>query len=55
MQRSHPIAFGALLVLGLAAATASDWRQFRGPDGLGVSAEKSLPITWSAEKNIAWK
>jgi outer membrane protein assembly factor BamB len=32
-----------------------DWPQFRGPDGLGTSKEKDLPVRWSADKNLAWK
>jgi outer membrane protein assembly factor BamB len=36
-------------------AAAESWMQFRGPGGQGVSAEKSLPTTWSATQNIAWK
>jgi outer membrane protein assembly factor BamB len=48
------------LTLGLfcAYATSSkagDWPQFRGPNGSAVSAEKALPIEWSAEKNVVWK
>jgi outer membrane protein assembly factor BamB len=38
-----------------AGLTAADWLGFRGPDGLGISADKGLPVTWSAKKNIAWK
>lgn len=34
---------------------ATDWRQFRGPGGLGISSAKGLPVTWSADSNIAWK
>ncbi len=37
------------------SALAADWRQFRGPGGLGTSAEKGLPIEWSSQKNIVWK
>lgn len=32
-----------------------DWRQFRGPCGLGISNDKRLPLTWSAEKNVVWR
>jgi len=35
--------------------TAADWPQFRGPDGLGASDEKNLPVTWSDEQNLLWK
>jgi outer membrane protein assembly factor BamB len=34
---------------------AGDWRQFRGPTGQGIAEEKSLPLEWSANKNIVWK
>lgn len=45
-----------LLFLTVATITsADDWRQFRGPDGQGVSSEKNLPVEWSAQKNIVWK
>ena len=38
-----------------AIAVAGDWTQFRGPGGLGASAETNLPVTWSEEENLAWK
>ena len=31
------------------------WSGFRGPSGMGVSAAKGLPVTWSDTENIAWK
>ncbi|MBM3764836.1 MAG: pyrrolo-quinoline quinone [Acidobacteria bacterium] len=34
---------------------ASDWPQFRGPSGQGLSPEKGLPLDWSDTKNVAWK
>lgn len=34
---------------------ASDWPQWRGPDGNGISVESGLPVRWSVEENIAWK
>jgi outer membrane protein assembly factor BamB len=37
------------------ASASSNWPQWRGPDGLGVSAEKNLPDEWSETKNIQWK
>src|SRR5215467_8773003 len=33
----------------------SDWPQFRGPTGQGVSDEHDLPLTWSETSNIRWK
>ena len=42
-------------VLFAVPAPASDWPQWRGPDGQGVSAEKNLPFEWSPTKNVQWK
>jgi outer membrane protein assembly factor BamB len=36
-------------------ANAGEWPQFRGPHGLGVSAETGLPTSWSKTENIHWK
>ena len=33
----------------------ADWPQFRGPDGLGVSSETNLPVTWSDTQNLNWR
>lgn len=46
--------FSAILTV-CTPASAQEWRQFRGPGGLGVSADKNLPAEWSATKNIVWK
>lgn len=37
------------------AAADSNWPQWRGPDGQGISTEKNLPTEWSETKNILWK
>jgi outer membrane protein assembly factor BamB len=34
---------------------ATDWPQFRGPGGLGVSADRGVPMTWGPTENIVWK
>lgn len=47
-----------LLTFALLAAHvvhADDWPRFRGPDGLAVSLDEGVPLTWSDGKNIAWK
>lgn len=36
-------------------ATGTEWSQFRGRDGQGISESKDLPSTWSTNQNIAWK
>src|SRR5262245_30033259 len=45
----------AVLFALTSSATAADWTQFRGPGGLGVSAEKGLPVKWGPQQNLAWK
>ncbi len=37
------------------ALAGDSWPAFRGPDGLGVSTARGLPVTWSETENIAWK
>ena len=48
-----------LLILGMLIAApttvAEHWPAWRGPDASGISAEKDLPLTWSATENIRWK
>ncbi len=40
----------------LAAASPTNWPQFRGADSRGVSADDPrLPETWSATENVQWK
>ena len=39
----------------LVPSRAADWPCWRGPDGLGVSREKDLPVTWDQAKHIAWR
>jgi outer membrane protein assembly factor BamB len=56
MPRGRILILTAVLLGGSAAAAqASDWLRFRGPDGSGVAEDKGLPVTWSADANIAWK
>jgi outer membrane protein assembly factor BamB len=45
----------ALCLLAVVTLSADDWPQWRGPLLNGTSPETGLPITWSAEQNIAWK
>ena len=39
----------------VAAPTAENWPQWRGPALNGISAEKNLPVRWSKTENVAWK
>ena len=52
-RRTFAAALLALALDGL--APASDWPQFRGPDGQGHSTSTGVPITWSESENITWK
>jgi outer membrane protein assembly factor BamB len=45
----------ASAVGGPGAPSSSNWPQWRGPDGQGVSTEKNLPTEWSDTKNVLWK
>lgn len=35
--------------------STTDWPGFRGPDGMGISREKGLPLRWNLDQNIRWK
>jgi outer membrane protein assembly factor BamB len=53
-----PRALVATLVSLLVAPTlaaAQHWGQWRGPDGLGISAETGIATRWTADHNIAWR
>ena len=45
----------ALVLLFLLLSLPSDWPQFRGPTGQGLSDERGLPLTWSETTNVRWK
>lgn len=46
----------ALLGLLLCGRSLADWPQFRGPNGLGVSAEVGLPVDFDPDSpNLRWK
>ena len=55
MQCYRQFACVLLFALGVGTALGADWRQFRGPNGQGISDEKGLPVEWSASKNVIWK
>jgi outer membrane protein assembly factor BamB len=45
-----------ILLLGLlAAAPASDWSRFRGPNGSGLSDARELPIAFGPAESVVWK
>jgi outer membrane protein assembly factor BamB len=55
MTRLRRIARLFIVAACLSLTAGADWRQFRGPDGQGISDEKKLPTHWSAVTNIAWR
>jgi outer membrane protein assembly factor BamB len=54
MNRTLWIAAAFVPLLGL-PAPGQNWPQFRGPESLGVSSEKGLPLRWSSGENVRWK
>jgi outer membrane protein assembly factor BamB len=44
-----------IAVIGLKSEGSDHWPQFRGPGSLGVAEDATLPDTWSATENVAWK
>ena len=50
------LAFSLCLIGELVSESfAADWPQFRGPGGLGASAESGLPVSWSDTANMNWR
>jgi outer membrane protein assembly factor BamB len=45
----------AFSAAGTSAAGDTNWPQWRGPEGSGVSTEKGLPEEWGEAKNVRWK
>lgn len=45
-----------LLISGsiVGSAQANNWPAWRGPEGTGVSTDKSLPLKWSTNENVRW-
>lgn len=54
--RSALLVTTSLLTASFAsAASATDWPEFRGPTGQGISSATDLVTEWSSTKNVAWK
>ncbi len=47
--------FTIIALLLISDLGASDWPQWRGPDGTGVSAEQEAPLRWSRNENVLWR
>ena len=59
--RSFPPRPGEIILTGLAlihlagASHAGNWPAWRGPEGMGVSSEKNIPLRWSTNENVRWR
>ncbi len=53
MKRYLGLAVIALVFCAI--ARAENWPAWRGPTGNGISAERNLPLLWSATENVRWK
>lgn len=45
----------ALVLILSGTARGDNWPGWRGPTGMGISAEKDLPVRWSGKDNVRWK
>jgi outer membrane protein assembly factor BamB len=47
----------SIALVAWTSAAAEDWPGWRGPNGMGQSAEKGLPVVWGGKdnQNILWK
>ena len=45
----------AAVVAAWSLSLHAQWPQFRGPDGLGTSSSRNLPLAWGEGKNVRWK
>ncbi len=44
-----------VLIAFLSVAYAENWPGWRGPDSLGVSSAKGIPVKWDLAQNVKWK
>ncbi len=44
-----------VLLISVLPTRAENWPQWRGPRLDGTSAEKNIPLHWSATSNVVWK
>src|SRR5689334_3813229 len=47
--------FALSVVTPVVRAASTDWPEFRGPTGQGVSTAANVPTHWSDSQNIAWR
>ena len=49
------LALPFLALILVPAARAENWPGWRGPTGMGQSAETDPPLTWGPTENVRWK
>src|SRR5712692_10130996 len=49
------IRLSALILSTLPLFAATEWSQFRGPNGAGVAEEPKLPVEFGPNQNVVWK
>lgn len=55
-RSASPVRPAAIVAaLSVVLFLGADWPRFRGPGGEGVSEDRGLPLTWSADENVVWK
>ena len=55
MTSRHVLLAAVLSATAGSGVAAEDWPMWRGPGQNGISADKRLPLNWSATENVAWK
>jgi len=56
MKRLFLLLLGLLfLQFNLLNASKTEWPDYRGPTGQGISEAKNPPLHWNREENVAWK
>ena len=55
MNLSRVRIVSVVMLVFVANLDGADWPRFRGPDGLGTSTDRGLPVTWSPQEHISWK
>ena len=55
MLKSSSLLLLVLCAASTASLEASDWPEFRGPTGQGISTRTDLPLTWDATNHVAWQ
>ena len=55
MRRAFTCGFFAVALHAAACFAETNWPQFRGPTGQGVSDAAGLPVKWGETENVAWK